>query len=60
MEEALKNMVLEAVDRTYILSLHNVFIGYIGSSKKDNSNHLMKSYGRITEADTEEKKKRLQ
>ena len=59
-EEELKNMLVEALDRTYIFSLHDVSMGYMGSSTKDTTNHLMTRYGRITEAGTEEKKKPLQ
>ena len=53
-------MLLEALDRTYIFSLHNVFMGYMGSLTKDTTNHLMTRYIRITEAYTEERNKSLQ
>ena len=57
MEASLKTMALEVVDSTYILTLHNVFMGYMGSSTKYIMNRLMTKYGQITAAEIKEKKK---
>ena len=60
MDGALKTMVLESVDSTYIFDLHNVFTGCMGSPKKDIMNHIITRYGQITAEDIIDKKKSLQ
>ena len=60
MDVTLKNMLLEAVDSTYIFALHNVFTGYTGSLTKYIMNNLMTRYGQMTASDIKEKKKPLQ
>ena len=56
MDAVIKNMVLKAVYSTYISSLHNLFMGYMGPLTRDIMNHLMKSYRLITADDIKEKK----
>ena len=57
MDVALKNMVLEAVDSAYIFALHNIFMGYMGSSTKYIMNHKIERYRRLISYDTKQKKK---
>ena len=59
MGAALKTVVIKSVDSKYIIDLHNIFTGYMGSLTKDIMNCLMARYRKVIAADTKEKKKPL-
>ena len=54
MEDALKSLIIDAVDDVYIGELHNKYTGYLGIIARDLLDHLLNRYGKITPADVEE------
>ena len=57
MEDALKSIIIYAVDEVYIGKLCNKYTGYLGIKARDLLDHLLDRYGKITPADVEECKK---
>ena len=57
MEDALKSIIINAVDEVYIGELRNKYTGYLGITARDLLDHLLDRYGKITPADVEECKK---
>ena len=51
MEDALKSIIIDAVDEVYIGELLNKYTGYLGITTRDFLNHLLDRYGKITLAD---------
>ena len=59
MEDALKTQVIDTVNDTYLCELRNKYTGYMGVSTRDLFDHLLDRYGKITPANIEECKKRM-
>ena len=59
MEDALKSIIIDAVDKVYIGKLQNKCTGYLGITARDLLDHLLDCYGNITPADVEECKKQM-
>ena len=59
MEDALKSIIVDAVDEVYIGGLRNKYTGYLGITARDLLDHLLDRYGKITPADVEECKKQM-
>ena len=57
MEDALKSIIIDAVDEVYIGELRNKYTGYLGITARDLLYHLIDRYGKITPADVKECKK---
>eukprot|EP00957_Ditylum_brightwellii_P159283 12124301-Ditylum_brightwellii.AAC.1 len=51
---ALRNQLMGAIDKTYILSLKNQYTGYVQSTTMAILQHLYATYGRITPSKLEE------
>ena len=58
MEDALKSIIIDAVDKVYIGKLWNKYTGYLGITARDLLYHLLDRYGKITPADVKECKNR--
>ena len=54
MEDALKSIIIDAVDKVYIGKLRNQYTGYLGITACDLLDHLLDWYGKITLVDVEE------
>ena len=54
MEDAIKSIIIDAVDEVYIGELSNKYTGYLGITSRDLLDHLIDCYGKITPADVEE------
>ena len=54
MEDALKFIIIDAVDEVYIGKLWNKYTGYLVITSRDLLDHLLDRYGNITPADVEE------
>ena len=52
-------MVLDVVDYTSIIALHNIFSGYMSSLARDIMDHIMAQYGRINAAGIKMRRKAL-
>ena len=59
MEDALKTIIIDAVDEVYIGELRNKYTGYLGITSRDLLDHLLDRYGKITPADVKECKKQM-
>ena len=59
MEDALKSIIINAVEEVYIGKLCNKYTGYLGITAPDLLDHLFDRYGKITPADVEECKKQM-
>ena len=57
MEDALKALIIDSVEDTYLAELRNKYTGYLGISARDLIDHLLDRYGKITAADIEQCKK---
>jgi len=59
MVDALKNLVIEAIDPTYIAELKVKYTGFMGVTTRDLIYHLMDSYAKIITADLRENEIRM-
>ena len=59
MENALKSIIIDAVDEVYIGKLRNKYTAYLGITARDLLDHLIDRYGKITPAYVEECKKEM-
>jgi hypothetical protein len=59
MDDALKAQVIDTISDTYLCELRNKYTGYLGVSTRDLFDHLLDRYGKITPADIEECKRRM-
>jgi hypothetical protein len=59
MDDALKAQVIDSVEDTYLCELRNKYTGYLGISTRDLCDHLLDRYGKITPADIETCKQRM-
>ena len=57
MEDALKSIIIDAVDGVYVGKLRTRYTGYLGITARDLLDHLLDRYGKITPADVDECKK---
>ena len=60
MDDALKSQIIDSIQETYINALRNKYTGYLGVTTRDLIDHLLDRYGKITPADIEDCKQRLQ
>ena len=58
MEDALKSIIIDAVDEVYISKLRNKYTGYLGITARDLLDNLLDHYGNITPVDVEKCKNR--
>ena len=59
MEDALKYIIIDAVDKVFIGKLRNKYTGYLGITARDLLDRLLDRYGKITPANIEECKKQM-
>ena len=59
MDDALKAMIVDTIDETYLNELRNKYTGYLGVSTRDLIDHLLDRYGKITPADIADCKNRM-
>ncbi len=59
MDDALKAQVIDTISDTYLCELRNKYTGYLGITTRDLFDHLLDRYGKITPADIEECKRRM-
>lgn len=59
MDDALKGLIIDAINDPYICELRNKYTGYLGVTTRDLLDHLLDRYGKITPADIETCKKRM-
>jgi hypothetical protein len=59
MDDALKGQVIDTIDDTYLCEMRNKYTGYLGVTTRDLLDHLIDRYGKITPADLETNKKRM-
>ncbi len=59
MDDALKAQVIDTINDTYLCELRNKYTGYLGVSTRDLFDHLLDRYGKITPADIENCKRRM-
>jgi len=59
MDDALKAQVIDTINDTYLCELRNKYTGYLGISTRDLFDHLLDRYGKITPADIEDCKRRM-
>ena len=59
MKDALKSIIINAVDEVYIGKLRNKHTGYLGITARDLLDHLLDRYGKITPADVKECKNEM-
>ena len=59
MEDALKSIIIDAVDEVYIGELRNKYTGYLGITACDLLDHLLNRYSKITPAEVKECKKQM-
>jgi hypothetical protein len=57
MDDAIKSMIVEAVDETYLSELHNKFTAFLGVTTRDMLDHLLDRHGKISAADLDATKK---
>ena len=58
MDDAIKAQVIDTIKDTYLCIHRNKYTGYLGISTRDQFNHLLDRYGKITPADIEVCKQR--
>ena len=54
MEDSLKFIIINAVNKVYIGELRNKYTGYLGITARDLLDHLLNRYGKITPPDVKE------
>ena len=59
MDDALKGQVVDTIDETYICEIRNKYTGYLGVTTRDLLDHLLDRYGKITPADLEANKTKM-
>ena len=59
MDDALKGQIIDTVHETYLCEMRNKYTGYLGISTRDLLDHLLDRYGKITAADIEACKQRM-
>ena len=59
MDDALKAQLIDSVDDTYLCEVRNKYKGYLGITTRNLIDHLLYRYSKITPADTEECKVRM-
>jgi hypothetical protein len=59
MDDALKSIIIDTVDDPYLCEMRNKYTGYLGVTTRDLLDHLLDRYGKITPADIEECKRRM-
>ena len=59
MDDALKGQIIDIIEDTYLCELCNKCTGYLGVTTRDLLDHLIDGYGKITTADFEANKSRL-
>ena len=59
MEDALKSIIIDAVNEVFIGKLRNKYTGYLGITARDLLDRLLDRYGKITPADVKECKKQM-
>jgi hypothetical protein len=59
MDNALKSQVIDTINNTYLCELRNKYTGYMKISTRDLFDHLLDRYGKITPADIETCKRRM-
>jgi len=59
MDDALKGQIIDAIDDPYLCEVRNKYTGYLGVSTRDLLDHLIDRYGKITTADLEANKSRM-
>ena len=53
MDDALKAFVIDSIEDTYLCEMRNKYTGYLGVTTRDLFDHLLDRYGKITPADIE-------
>ena len=59
MDDALKGQIIDTIEDTYLCELRNKYTGYLGVNTRDLLDHLIDRYGKITPADLEANKMRM-
>ena len=59
MEDALKYIIIDAVDEVYIGELRNKYTGYLGITARDLLDHLLDWYGKVIPTDVKECKEQM-
>ena len=59
MDDALKGIIIDTIEDPYLCEMRNKYTGYLGVTTRDLLDHLLDRYGKITPADIEECKKRM-
>jgi hypothetical protein len=59
MDGALKTQVIDTIQDTYLSEMRNKYTGYLGVTTRDLLDHLLDRYGKITPADIEDCKRRM-
>ena len=59
MDDALKGQIIDATEDPYLCEIRNKYTGYLGISTRDLLDHLIDRYGKITDADLETNKSRM-
>jgi hypothetical protein len=59
MDGALKTQVIDTIQATYLSEMRNKYTGYLGVTTRDLLGHLLDRYGKITPADIEDCKSRM-
>jgi hypothetical protein len=59
MDDALKAQVIDTIQDTYLSEMQNKYTGYLGVTTRDQLDHLLDRYGKITPADIEDCKRRM-
>ena len=59
MDNALKGQIIDTIKDIYLFELRNKYTGYLGVTTRDLLDHLIDQYGKITTADLEANKSRM-
>ena len=59
MDDALKGQIIDTIDDAYLCEMRNKYTGYLGITTRNLLDHLIDRYGKITPADLETNKKRM-
>ena len=59
MDDALKGQIIDTIKDTHLCELRNKYTGYLGVATRDLLHHLIDRYGKITTADVEANKSRM-
>ncbi len=59
MDDALKAQLVDAINDPYLSEMHSKYTGYLGVTTRDLIDHLLDRYGKITPANIEACKKRM-